>query len=165
MSIVQQRPMTSREWGLLLLLSLLWGGSFFFVGVAVKALPPLTIVAAGSDPAGERPRLDPERLDPYFHRRRRALSDRERKTEPAPTRRRSVRPDRCGDYDGRRSRGRADYPSGSRIRDPRGGGLLCPGEHPRPALPRPRAGADRRRDGPSHRFEPDAAAALPARRS
>ena len=46
MSIVQQRPMTSREWGLLLLLSLLWGGSFFFVGVAVKELPPLTIVAA-----------------------------------------------------------------------------------------------------------------------
>src|SRR5271156_4767099 len=46
MSIVQQRPMTSREWGLLLLLSLLWGGSFFFVGVAVKQLPPLTIVAS-----------------------------------------------------------------------------------------------------------------------
>jgi drug/metabolite transporter (DMT)-like permease len=46
MSIVQQRPMTSREWGLLLLLSLVWGGSFFFVGVAVKELPPLTIVAA-----------------------------------------------------------------------------------------------------------------------
>jgi drug/metabolite transporter (DMT)-like permease len=38
--------MTSSEWGLLLLLSLLWGGSFFFVGVAVKELPPLTIVAA-----------------------------------------------------------------------------------------------------------------------
>ena len=46
MSNVQQRPMTSREWGLLLLLSLVWGGSFFFVGVAVKELPPLTIVAA-----------------------------------------------------------------------------------------------------------------------
>src|SRR5271170_7664541 len=46
MSIVQQRPMTSREWGLLLLLSLLWGGSFFFVGVAVKELPPFSIVAA-----------------------------------------------------------------------------------------------------------------------
>lgn len=41
----QQRPMTALEWGLLLLLSLLWGGSFFFVGVAVHALPPLTIVA------------------------------------------------------------------------------------------------------------------------
>ncbi len=33
------------NWGALLLLSLLWGGSFFFVGVAVKALPPLTLVA------------------------------------------------------------------------------------------------------------------------
>jgi len=38
--------MTTGEWGLLLLLSLLWGGSFFFVGVAVKELPPLTIVMA-----------------------------------------------------------------------------------------------------------------------
>jgi len=38
--------MTPTEWSLLLLLSLLWGGSFFFVGVAVKALPPFTIVAA-----------------------------------------------------------------------------------------------------------------------
>ena len=38
--------MTPTEWGLLLLLSLMWGGSFFFIGVAVKALPPLTIVAA-----------------------------------------------------------------------------------------------------------------------
>lgn len=36
--------MTRLEWGLLLALSVLWGGSFFFVGVAVKALPPLTIV-------------------------------------------------------------------------------------------------------------------------
>jgi drug/metabolite transporter (DMT)-like permease len=46
MSVAQQRPMTASEWGLLLMLSLLWGGSFFFVGVAVKELPPLTIVAA-----------------------------------------------------------------------------------------------------------------------
>jgi len=37
--------MTPREWGLMLLLSLLWGGSFFFVGIIVKSLPPLTIVA------------------------------------------------------------------------------------------------------------------------
>jgi drug/metabolite transporter (DMT)-like permease len=37
--------MAPREWGMLFLLSLLWGGSFFFTGVAVKALPPLTIVA------------------------------------------------------------------------------------------------------------------------
>ena len=32
------------EWLLLLILSVLWGGSFFFVGVAVKTLPPFTIV-------------------------------------------------------------------------------------------------------------------------
>ena len=32
------------EWLLLTILSILWGGSFFFVGVAVEALPPLTIV-------------------------------------------------------------------------------------------------------------------------
>lgn len=31
-----------RDWGLLVLLSLLWGGAFFFSGVAVRELPPLT---------------------------------------------------------------------------------------------------------------------------
>ena len=36
--------MGAREWAMLLTLSVLWGGSFFFVGVAVTALPPLTIV-------------------------------------------------------------------------------------------------------------------------
>jgi drug/metabolite transporter (DMT)-like permease len=35
-----------RDWLLLILLSVLWGGSFFFAGVAVKDLPPLTIVLA-----------------------------------------------------------------------------------------------------------------------
>ncbi len=30
---------------MLIILSMLWGGSFFFVGVAVADLPPLTIVA------------------------------------------------------------------------------------------------------------------------
>jgi drug/metabolite transporter (DMT)-like permease len=39
-----QRAMTAREWGLLALLSLLWGGSFFLIGVAIKELPPLTLV-------------------------------------------------------------------------------------------------------------------------
>jgi len=29
---------------MLLVLSVLWGGSFFFIGVAVKELPPLTIM-------------------------------------------------------------------------------------------------------------------------
>lgn len=38
--------MGGREWGLLSALALIWGGSFFFVGVAVRELPPLTIVAA-----------------------------------------------------------------------------------------------------------------------
>jgi len=40
------RPMTRREWELLGLLSLLWGGSFFFNAVAVASLPVLTVVAA-----------------------------------------------------------------------------------------------------------------------
>src|SRR6202030_713368 len=35
-----------RDWALLVLLSILWGGSFFFSGVAVRELPPLTIVLA-----------------------------------------------------------------------------------------------------------------------
>ena len=38
------RPMGVKEWGLILVLSVLWGGSFFFVGIAVKEVPPLTIV-------------------------------------------------------------------------------------------------------------------------
>lgn len=38
------RAMTSGEWGLLLGLSLLWGGSFFFVAVALRDLPPFTLV-------------------------------------------------------------------------------------------------------------------------
>jgi len=36
--------MTSAEWAMLLALSILWGGSFFFTGVAVRELPPFTIV-------------------------------------------------------------------------------------------------------------------------
>lgn len=40
------RSMSPIEWSLLLVLSVLWGGSFFFVGVAVRALPPFTLVAA-----------------------------------------------------------------------------------------------------------------------
>jgi len=38
--------MDGAEWSLLILLSVLWGGAFFFVGVALKELPPLTIVLA-----------------------------------------------------------------------------------------------------------------------
>lgn len=36
--------MRGHEWGMLLALSLLWGGSFFFIEVLVEHLPPLTIV-------------------------------------------------------------------------------------------------------------------------
>jgi drug/metabolite transporter (DMT)-like permease len=38
--------MDRRDWPLLVLLSILWGGSFFFTGIAVRELPPLTIVLA-----------------------------------------------------------------------------------------------------------------------
>jgi drug/metabolite transporter (DMT)-like permease len=38
--------MDERDWALLVLLSILWGGSFFFTGVALRELPPLTIVLA-----------------------------------------------------------------------------------------------------------------------
>ena len=40
-----EKLMGHYEWTLLIILSIVWGGSFFFVGVAVEALPPLTIVA------------------------------------------------------------------------------------------------------------------------
>lgn len=38
------RPMTAREWGMLLTLSLVWGGSFFFNEIAVRQLPVFTVV-------------------------------------------------------------------------------------------------------------------------
>jgi drug/metabolite transporter (DMT)-like permease len=38
------RTMNAREWAMLLLLSLLWGCSFFLVAVALTELPPITIV-------------------------------------------------------------------------------------------------------------------------
>lgn len=37
--------MSALAWSLLLALSFLWGGSFFFVGVALAEVPPLTLVA------------------------------------------------------------------------------------------------------------------------
>jgi drug/metabolite transporter (DMT)-like permease len=40
-----RKTMTAPEWALLGILSIVWGGSFLFIGVAVKELPPLTIVA------------------------------------------------------------------------------------------------------------------------
>ncbi|HEX9167610.1 MAG TPA: DMT family transporter [Roseiarcus sp.] len=44
MTVAAQREMTPGEWALLGLLSLLWGGSYFFVAVAVTDIPPLTLV-------------------------------------------------------------------------------------------------------------------------
>lgn len=38
--------MDGQDWGMLVLLSVLWGGSYFFAGVAVRELPPLTVVFA-----------------------------------------------------------------------------------------------------------------------
>jgi len=41
------RPaMSPRDWSLLLVLSVLWGGSFFFNQVAVAVLPTMTVVTA-----------------------------------------------------------------------------------------------------------------------
>ena len=42
----EPKTMDHAEWGLLVLLSVLWGGAFFCVGVAVVELPPLTVVLA-----------------------------------------------------------------------------------------------------------------------
>ncbi|TMV03044.1 DMT family transporter [Brucella haematophila] len=39
-----QKVMGWKEWGMLLVLSVLWGGSFFFNGIAVRELPPFSIV-------------------------------------------------------------------------------------------------------------------------
>jgi drug/metabolite transporter (DMT)-like permease len=41
----QLRAMNATEWSLLLLLALLWGGTFFFAKVALAAFPALTLVA------------------------------------------------------------------------------------------------------------------------
>lgn len=40
----QQKMLTPRDWGMLLLLGALWGGSFFFARVAVLEIHPLTLV-------------------------------------------------------------------------------------------------------------------------
>lgn len=44
--VAVNRPMTATEWGLLLALSVLWGGSFFFNQVAIADLPTFTVVTA-----------------------------------------------------------------------------------------------------------------------
>ena len=40
------KTMGGQDWSLLILLSVLWGGAYFFAGVAIKELPPLTVVLA-----------------------------------------------------------------------------------------------------------------------
>jgi drug/metabolite transporter (DMT)-like permease len=68
--------MSASDWALLLLLSVLWGGSFFFNRVALDALPPLTVGAlrvglaaaallAGMAAMGARLRLDAPTLRAY----------------------------------------------------------------------------------------------------
>jgi len=48
MTLVQSeninRAMGSKEWSLIALLSIIWGGSFFFIELALEELPPLSIV-------------------------------------------------------------------------------------------------------------------------
>ncbi len=39
------RTMTPAEWALLVTLALLWGGSYFYIAIAIKVLPAFTIVA------------------------------------------------------------------------------------------------------------------------
>ena len=38
------RPMSARDWTLLLILGAIWGGSFFFARIAVQEIPPLVLV-------------------------------------------------------------------------------------------------------------------------
>lgn len=40
------RPMTAAEWTMLIALATVWGGSFFFNGIAIRELPVLTVVVA-----------------------------------------------------------------------------------------------------------------------
>jgi drug/metabolite transporter (DMT)-like permease len=41
---MQTNNMSGRDWAILLGLSVLWGGSFFFIEVGVRAMPPMTVV-------------------------------------------------------------------------------------------------------------------------
>lgn len=43
-AVENSNKMGSAEWLLLLILSFLWGGSFFFSKIAVTQLPPFTVV-------------------------------------------------------------------------------------------------------------------------
>lgn len=41
---VQMRSMSARDWGMLLVLGVIWGGSFFFAAIAVREIEPLVLV-------------------------------------------------------------------------------------------------------------------------
>jgi drug/metabolite transporter (DMT)-like permease len=41
---MQSGGMSGRDWTMLLVLSVLWGGSFFFLAIALRDLPPITIM-------------------------------------------------------------------------------------------------------------------------
>ena len=38
------RAMNRTDWAILLILSVLWGGSFFFIEIAIPTTPPFTLV-------------------------------------------------------------------------------------------------------------------------
>ncbi len=44
--MAQERHIALSDWGLLVLLSVIWGGSYLFIGIAVKELSPIVIVLA-----------------------------------------------------------------------------------------------------------------------
>jgi drug/metabolite transporter (DMT)-like permease len=64
--------MKPREWALLIILSILWGGSFFFVEVALVDLPPLTLVLGRVGIAAAALLLMVRCLDHHMPRDRRA---------------------------------------------------------------------------------------------
>lgn len=44
MTQATSRPMNAREWAMLIALSIVWGGSFFFNEIAIRQLPVFTVV-------------------------------------------------------------------------------------------------------------------------
>lgn len=46
MAVVHNHKMNSFEWALVLTLSVLWGGSFFFVDVTVRELPTFAVLVS-----------------------------------------------------------------------------------------------------------------------
>jgi drug/metabolite transporter (DMT)-like permease len=48
MTTTTNPTMSLTEWLLLVVLSVLWGGAFFFVGIIVKHVPPFTVVLGRS---------------------------------------------------------------------------------------------------------------------